>query len=271
SVPRAVMMAAVGRPALFVVAVVLCCVCGCAATPAEGISGQRREEVALDLKQAKEKAVEAKNLVTDAKREADAVKSATEQLKAAAATASAAAVELNNTVKACIDANGKIEDVIRLADEAKKKSEDASDLVDAVVVGVAKILNRTAEAEKLGKESQVASRSAARKANAKVADLAEQASEKAEEVITLLSLTQASAELTRINDGWKERHSLAAAAYAKQIFEYSNEAKVLSSKQYAAVYPLRNPAKSAEELAKKAEDAAVMAGNAVNEAFTRAE
>ncbi|KEG05754.1 hypothetical protein DQ04_18731010, partial [Trypanosoma grayi] len=125
------MMAAVGRPALFVVAVVLCCVCGCAAAPAEGIGDE--EQVIVALQKARDKAVEAKNAVNEAKSEVGAIKQATEQFKAVAQSASEAATALNAAVKDKTDGEtNNLDGVAGLADTAvntTKKSYEAVGLI----------------------------------------------------------------------------------------------------------------------------------------------
>ncbi|KEG07670.1 hypothetical protein DQ04_09141040 [Trypanosoma grayi] len=126
------MMAAVGRPALFVVAVALCCMGGCAAAPAESGSKQRRG-VLVELEDARKKAVDAQNAVNDAMNAVVEIKQATDNFKTAADKASKAATELNKKVKE--KDNGELKDtanVATLANDAltaTKKSHESVGLL----------------------------------------------------------------------------------------------------------------------------------------------
>ncbi|KEG08779.1 hypothetical protein DQ04_06471080 [Trypanosoma grayi] len=78
--PWAVMMATLGRPALFVASVVLFCAVGCAAVSGLGDDARRHEVVHL-MSEAKEKALKARRAMSQARPEMDAIKKATEQFK----------------------------------------------------------------------------------------------------------------------------------------------------------------------------------------------
>ncbi|KEG05428.1 hypothetical protein DQ04_22091000, partial [Trypanosoma grayi] len=192
---------AVGRPALFVVAVVLCCVCGCAATTAEGIGDE--EQVILALQKAREKAVEAKEAVNAAKSKVDAVKSATKQFETEARTASLAASKLNEKVEG---KTGNIQqeiiaELVGLANSAKATTNTSHASVALIVQKVKEAGEATTWAKELFTEAQGMADSATASGVEDIsneAKLAHKAFGKPSEVLTALSHVDSSAEKAKI-------------------------------------------------------------------------
>ncbi|KEG08707.1 hypothetical protein DQ04_06611060, partial [Trypanosoma grayi] len=273
------MMAAVGRPALFVVAVALWCVCGCAAAPDVSDRKQRKEAevhflnvekkkaVLTYLNEAKKKALKVQEAVKEARSEVDGIKKEKAQMMAEVNEASTAAIELNKKVK--MDTNLQRENigiVIRLAGDAESKSDVAYESFDALLKGVAKILNKISEAEKLAGESELASSDAATEANTNVVALAEEASEKAQAVMKWLSQTQDTYRLARNKGAWKE-YSRYAAKKAKELLQNAKKIGEMSFYGNREKETVQEFAETLEELAAKAVGGAEKDLNAAYEIF----
>ncbi|KEG08705.1 hypothetical protein DQ04_06611040 [Trypanosoma grayi] len=153
------MMAAVVRPALFVVAVVLCCVCGCAAATAEGIGDE--EQVIVALQNARKKALDAQDAVIDSKKAVDAIKEATDSFKSLADKASNAAAELHKKVKGMNDGETNIAGVDSLAKTAMDAAKASHESVTSIEKNVNKAVGVTTNAGKLLTESERMAGSAA--------------------------------------------------------------------------------------------------------------
>ncbi|KEG10532.1 hypothetical protein DQ04_03611070 [Trypanosoma grayi] len=270
------MMAAVGRPALFVVAVVLCCVCGCAAAPDVSVSAQRKEAevhflnvekkkaVLTYLNEAKKKALKVQEAVKEARNEVDGIKNSKEQLTAEVKKASVAAVELNKKMKGYEKLKREnIADVVLSLGEVVPKFEKASNLSNALLMGVAKILSKATEAEKWALESELASSNAAIKANTNVAALAEEASEKAGEVKKLLAQAQAGDQSARVNGAWKE-YSRYAAEKAKEALKYAKQKNGVLWNGWSDQDKLNDFVDHAQQSAEKAVEGATKDLNAAN-------
>ncbi|KEG05564.1 hypothetical protein DQ04_20461000 [Trypanosoma grayi] len=135
------MMAAVGRPALFVVAVVLCCVCGCAAATAEAIGDE--EQVIVSLQNAKKKAVQARNAV-------GTIKKATDNFNTEAEKASEKATELQGKVKNRKDDQLEdIAEVTRLAKDVLSATNTSHESLVSLCKNVGEAVESTTNAETL--------------------------------------------------------------------------------------------------------------------------
>ncbi|KEG06430.1 hypothetical protein DQ04_13961000, partial [Trypanosoma grayi] len=219
SVPRAVMMAAVGRPALFVVAVVLCCVCGCAAATTEGIGGQGKEAVALELENARKKTVDAQKAVNDANNAVVAIKQATDKFKTAADNALNKATELNKKVEENkVAQQENPAKVASLANDILGATKASYESLGSLCDNVRQAVEATTNAETLFMAAQKTPRSAAKE----VDEVIRKAENLAEDEFKKLS-----ADLKKLSEGQK----------------CSEEAKKAVTKEVNAFYAM----KSAEE------------------------
>ncbi|KEG07943.1 hypothetical protein DQ04_08421030 [Trypanosoma grayi] len=259
------MMAAVGRPALFVVAVVLCCVCGCAATPAVGDRKQRKEEVALDLKQAKGKVDQTRNALKEAKSKVDAINSATEQFKAAAGKASEAAAALDHKVKAVVNIEqNNIAAVSDLAKTAMNTAKASHESVASIGNEVTKAVDATATARKLLAEAQGLARSTAAEPVEGIsteAKLAQDAFVQLSEMLTALTQTQNSAGEAK-KAATTSDDALKASNSAKKAYDY------VKDKNPSTPSTLTEDLKKAVEEAVKSAKAAVADAAAASSAAT---
>ncbi|KEG05394.1 hypothetical protein DQ04_22461000, partial [Trypanosoma grayi] len=255
--------AAVGRPALFVVAVVLCCVCGCAAAP--DVSDNGEDPVIVNMKQAKEKAIKAKEAVDEAKKAVDAVKSATEQFKTAAETASLAADKLNEKVKkgGNIDKEDTVDGVTSLANKAESTTRTSHKSFVSLCEKVKEAADSTKKAETLLKEAEGMAGSAANDADGVISKGAKHTKieiVKLSEELSSLTKSQKCSEEAE-GDEKKKGNAFQALKNAEKV--YTSVQPQTASTSLTVTQQQKNDAEEAAKLAKAAAgDAAAASSSA---------
>ncbi|KEG07668.1 hypothetical protein DQ04_09141020 [Trypanosoma grayi] len=263
------MMAAVVRPALFVVAVVLCCVCGCAAATTEGIGDE--EQVIVALQKAKGKALEAKEAVNEAKSKVEAIKQATVQFEAEAKTALQAATALNAAVK---EKTGNkladIDGVAGLVNTAKDTTNTSFKCVILIGKKVTEAVEATTRAGQLFTAAQNSAGSAQEEVDevlSEEAERAQKAFEDLSEVLSALKLAQNSAEETK-NAATKDGAAFKAMDSAEKAYKSVNDETAV--KPSTVTQELTEAAKEAVGFTTAAVGHAEKASSAVNEASKQA-